>query len=539
VGQPLPGIELRLAPVAQSEETDRQGNGAGPAEGEIQALGVSVFAGYRNLPDQTAQAFTEDGWFRTGDLGYVDDAGYFYISGRASTLIVLEGGKKIQPEPLEEIYDQHQFIREIGILYEDKQLVALIVPEIEAVNRLRNGDVEQAIREAVGERVQAVPTYQRISDYAITQQPLARTNLGKIRRHDLVQNYREAKQGIIRDDTSAGPVALTDMSEQDQALLAHPTAQQVWAWLAERYPDKRLAPDSSPQFDLGVDSLEWLNITLNIHELTGVELSEEAIARVTTVRDLLREVVTVAESEEAPPAVLDHPEALLSDEQKQWLNPPSPALQTVFGLSFPIFQWLMRLMFKVKAQGLENLPQQGNFVLTPNHRSLLDAPSVAAVLTLAQMRQTHWAGATDIMLSNGFMRFISRMSQVLPIERFGASGMKNLALALVALQRGKNLVWFPEGHLVPSDEMLPFLEGIGLVLQRQPVPVVPVYIQGTREAMPIDAAIPKPGQITVTFGPPCDPHELAREGEGDTFAARLVQALQARVMALREQERSV
>jgi long-chain acyl-CoA synthetase len=131
------------------------------------------------------------------------------------------------------------------------------------------------------------------------------------------------------------------------------------------------------------------------------------------------------------------------------------------------------------------------------------------------------------------------MSQVLPLERFGSSGMKNLALALVALQRGKNLVWFPEGHLVPSDEMLPFLEGIGLVLQRHPVPVVPVYIQGTREAMPIDAALPKRGQITVTFGPPCDPHELAQEGEGDTFATRLVRALQARVIALREQERNV
>jgi long-chain acyl-CoA synthetase len=285
--------------------------------------------------------------------------------------------------------------------------------------------------------------------------------------------------------------------------------------------------------------LEWLNITLNIHEQTGVDLGEEAIGRVSAVRDLLQEVVTAAESEEASPAALDQAEALLSDEQKQWLNPPPPALQTAFAVSFPIFQWLMRLMFKVEARGLENLPRQGNFVLTPNHRSLLDAPSVAAVLTLAQMRQTHWAGATDIMLSNGFMRLISRMSQVLPIERFGAAGMKNLALALAALQRGKNLVWFAEGHLVPSDEMLPFLEGIGLVLERHPVPVVPVYIQGTREAMPIEAAIPKPGRITVTFGPPCDPHDLALEGEGDIFATRLVRALQARVMALREQERSV
>jgi long-chain acyl-CoA synthetase len=56
----------------------------------------------------------------------------------------------------------------------------------------------------------------------------------------------------------------------------------------QRYPDKRLAPDSSPQFDLGVDSLEWLNVTLNIHEQTRVELDEEAIGRVSTVRSLLQ-----------------------------------------------------------------------------------------------------------------------------------------------------------------------------------------------------------------------------------------------------------
>jgi long-chain acyl-CoA synthetase len=535
VGKPLPGIELRLAPVAQLEENDRQNNSAGPVEGEIQARGVSVFAGYRNLPDQTAQAFTADGWFCTGDLGYFDEAGYLYISGRVSTLIVLEGGKKIQPEPLEEIYEQHQFIREIGILYEQNQLAALIVPEIEAVNRLRNGDVQQAIREAVAERAQAVPSYQRITDYAITQQPLPRTNLGKIKRHELVKNYVEARQGISRDDTSAGPIALADMSEQDQAMLAEPAARQVWDWLAGRYPDKNLTPDSSPQFDLGVDSLEWLTITLHIGEQTGVELDEAAIGRIGTVRDLLQEVAAAAESETPPSAALDNAEALLSAEQKQWLNPPPLALQILFTLGFPIFQGLMRLMFKVRAYGLENLPKEGNFVLTPNHRSMLDAPSVAAVLTLAQMRQTHWAGATDIMLSNAFMRLISRMSQVLPLERFGAAGMKNLALALAALQRSKNLVWFPEGHLVPSDEMLPFLEGIGLVLEREPAPVVPVYIQGTREAMPIEAALPRPGRITITFGQPCHPHELAQEGEGDTFATRLVRALQARVVALREQ----
>ena len=537
VGPALTGVEIRIDPTVQTEDEDRPANGHGVVEGEIQARGAGVFSGYRNLPDQTAEAFTADGWFRTGDLGYVDDDGYLYISGRASTLIVLEGGKKIQPEPLEEIYEQHQFIRELGVLYQANQLVALIVPEIEAINRLRNGDLEAAIREAVNDRVKAVASYQRLTDYAISDQPLPRTNLGKIRRHLLQQSYNEVKQGLARTDTTAaGPLPLADMSEQDQTLLSEPAAGQVWEWLAQRYAQKRLTPDTSPQLELGVDSLEWLTLTLRVSELTGVELSDEAIGRISTIRELLQEVVDAAGREAVVPAATDDPEALLTEEQKQWLRPLSPIQEKIFAVLFPLYQSLVRLLFRVKVHGLENLPGDRNFVLTPNHTSMLDAPLVAAVLPSAQMRQTHWAGATEIMLANPIMRLISRLAQVLPIDRYGGgTGAKNLTLAIAALSRDKNLVWFPEGRITTTGEMLPFREGIGIMLDRQPVAAVPVYIQGAREAMPVEATFPKLKPVTIVFGPACDPTALAQEGEGETAPARIARALQARVAALAEQ----
>ena len=65
----------------------------------------------------------------------------------------------------------------------------------------------------------------------------------------------------------------------------------AWDWLTERFPDTKLTLDKSPQLDLNVDSLEWINLTLEIRERLGVELNEEAIARIDTVRDLLNEVV--------------------------------------------------------------------------------------------------------------------------------------------------------------------------------------------------------------------------------------------------------
>ncbi len=531
-GRPLPGIDLRIVPLAKTET--EQADGGSPKQGEIQARGVSVFAGYRHLPAETGQVFTDDGWFRTGDLGYFDDDGYLYIDGRASTLIVLEGGKKIQPDPLEDVYEQNEFIREIGILYRNNQLVALIVPELEAVNRLRNGDVNQAIREAVTERLQAVSSYQRISDYAITEAPLPRTNIGKIRRHLLEEYYTQAKQGTLQANTEAtGPLAIADMAEKDRALLAHPAAGQVWGWLAERYADKRLTPDTSPQLELGVDSLEWLTLSLQVSELTGAELSDEAIGRITTVRDLLVEVRAAAEREQEPVTSLANPESLLSAGQKEWLAPPGPFRARIASVLFFVYQNLARLLFGVRVYGLENLPRPANFVLTPNHASMLDAPMIAAALPLAVIAQTHWAGAADIMLTNPLFRLVSRLARVLPIDRQGGgSGVKNLALATAALQRGRNLVWFPEGRITTTGAMLPFREGIGIILEQQPVPVVPVYLFGTAAAMPVQASLPKFKPVTITFGPPCDPLELAAQGEGDNPAARIAQALQAKVAEL-------
>src|SRR5207247_10424244 len=109
--------------------------------------------------------------------------------------------------------------------------------------------------------------------------------------HERSEHHDRAKKGGEPGEAPAGPLAPEEMSDEDRALLEDPAAKQVWDWLAGRYPDRPLTPDTSPQFDLGVDSMEWLNLTLEIRQRAGVELSEEAIGRIDTVRDLLREVV--------------------------------------------------------------------------------------------------------------------------------------------------------------------------------------------------------------------------------------------------------
>src|SRR5215212_7376477 len=145
VGRPVPGVEIRIDPSAVPEGGVRAGTP--PREGEILARGPNVFSGYRNRPEETSKVFDDGGWFRTGDLGYFDDEGYLYVTGRASTLIVTSGGKNVQPEAVEGAYLESTSIREIGVLQKDGRLVAVIVPEMDEVRRL--GDIRLAIRKAV------------------------------------------------------------------------------------------------------------------------------------------------------------------------------------------------------------------------------------------------------------------------------------------------------------------------------------------------------------------------------------------------------
>ncbi|MEZ5661828.1 MAG: long-chain fatty acid--CoA ligase [Burkholderiaceae bacterium] len=84
IGKPQPYLQMRLSP-----------------EGEIQIQGPNVFGGYLNLPDKTAEAFTDDGWFRTGDVGTIDDDGYFRITDRLKDIIITAGGKNITPSEIE------------------------------------------------------------------------------------------------------------------------------------------------------------------------------------------------------------------------------------------------------------------------------------------------------------------------------------------------------------------------------------------------------------------------------------------------------
>jgi long-chain acyl-CoA synthetase len=110
VGPPLPGVSVRIAD-----------------DGEIQAKGVDVFKGYWNNEEATKETFTSDGWFKTGDIGTIDEDGYLQITGRIKELIATAGGKKVAPAVLEDPIRANPIIGQVIVVGEGKPFIAALV----------------------------------------------------------------------------------------------------------------------------------------------------------------------------------------------------------------------------------------------------------------------------------------------------------------------------------------------------------------------------------------------------------------------------
>jgi long-chain acyl-CoA synthetase len=473
-GTPLPGAVLRIA---------RPGpDGAG----EIEARGPSVFAGYRNDGEANAAAFTADRWFRTGDLGTIDADGFVTITGRVKEMIVLGGGKNIFPEEVEKIYADSPYIRELAVLERAGALVALVMPDLEAIAASGNRRVEDVLRIALADRSQKLPGFQRIAGYAITREPLPRTRLGKYQRFLLPQLYEHARAGTA-------PSRRADLTDADRALLASMPAREIWAWLIARHPDKQLALDLSPQLDLGIDSLEWVTMTLEIAERFHIQLTEEDAADAQTLRDLLVRADARAEDQGAAAAP-----AGLSADQRAWLDEPGAGLRAAGVVLNAINTALMRSTFRLRASGVANVPVRGPFVIACNHLSDLDPFVVAAALDHDRLRQIWWGGDVGRLFEGSAARTLARIAHIFPVdERTPASA---IAMGEAVLRRGHGLVWFPESWRSPDGHLQDFRPGIGHLLTRVPVPVIPARIVGTFEALPRGRSVPRPVAVSISFG---------------------------------------
>lgn len=483
IGIPIPDVEVRIA------HPDASG------QGEISVRGPNVMSGYYKKPQETA-AVLRDGWFYTGDLGYRDEDGYFFVNGRSKEMIVLSTGKKIFPDELETFYRQIPSIKELCLVQTERGIEAAVVPDFDYLRKRNLPNSRETIAFELEDIAKDLPPYKRITGFKIFKESLPVTRLGKMKRSLVKDMYLKG-----------GERAEKPVAEIDRDLLAMPVAKKFLACLAPFSQKKNIVPDDNIELDLGLDSLARVELVVSIEKSFGITLPESFSSEVFTVKDAvlkIRDLIASAPVKPGQQVRLSWTEILAQepgDDIKRTLKLDSGPFCS-FGryLLKILLLIILKSYNRLTVRGLENLPDKGPFIIAPNHLSLADAPSVMASLPWRTGHQTFFLGATEYF-GGPVTSKIAKALQVIPVDMesrlYGA-----LQLSGSVLRRGKILCVFPEGTRSRDGRIKEFKKGVAILARELNIPLVPVAIRGTFEMLAPGKKFLRPAKVTVTFGRP-------------------------------------
>jgi long-chain acyl-CoA synthetase len=528
VGRPLPGTEIKILPP---DATAGEG-----ADGEVAIRGPLVMQGYFNRPDATA-AVMHDGWFLTGDLGRVDAAGRLTITGRKKEVIILANGKNLYPEEIESHYRKSPFLQEIAVTTvetDDKpageRLHAVLVANMDMLRErkiVNAGDILRYEMERLGA---SLPSYKRVLGYEIWFEPLPRTTTGKLKRHEIVRRLKLTPNA----DTPS-----VEASAEDAAWLDDPHVSAALVPVKRRATEgASCLPNANLELDLGLDSMERVELLTELEQQFAVSVPEEAIHEIFTLRQLV-EAVRPSDSNgadgtgagRARSAATDESWALILRDLPPTTDPVLSGLLEKRTLLEPVLFAFTRvaqpLMSRVQARGLEKLPKNGAYLICPNHQSYIDAFLVCGVLPRRTLANIFFIGAVEYF-ETPLMAWVARKINCVPVDPDS-----NLVPAMKAgafgLAQGKILMLFPEGERSIDGTVKRFRKGATILSRHAGVPIVPVAIKGAHEVWAREGSFKWKGllpwsrsEVIVEFG---DPMHFT---DGETYA-EAAGRLQARV----------
>lgn len=512
VGLPLPEIEVKII------NPDKDGIG------EIAVRGPNVMKGYYRNPEETEKVI-KNGWFYTGDLGYMDKDNYIYITGRSKEVIVLSSGKNIYPEEIERHYLQSPIIKEICVLgiekkhgispmgrVFDESLGAVVVPDMDYMKENRIANFNEAVGWELKTLSLKLPPYKRIKGYDVYQFPLPRTPLGKLRRFAVKDFLKSPNPHFDKGGKVGTAIEVAEIKKEKIEETESPIAKTVIA-LLERITERRpILLDHNLELDLSIDSLARVELVVSLGNAFSIELPDTFGSEVYTVKDLIEKIetfkkeigekVSISESKGWGEVLKGEP----AEEDQRAVGLIQGSLLKVFTmLIIGLLRIVGKVFFRLEVKGVENIPVPP-YIITPNHASNIDGFVIGIGIPIKSFMDLYFLGFQKYF-SNWFTSRFGRFAHVIPVDP-ETYLKKALQISGYVLRKGKALCLFPEGGRTFDGGLMPFKKGVGILSKELDVPLVPTLIEGTFEVLPRGSFFPKFRKITVTIGKPISPQKI-------------------------------
>jgi long-chain acyl-CoA synthetase len=515
VGKPLPGVEVRIA------EPDASG------VGEVVARGPNVMLGY--YEDEVATRKTlVDRWLYTGDLGRVDDDGNLYLVGRSKEIIVDTNGKNVYPDELEEVYQNSPYIKELSIVgLPDgigEKVACLVVADDEYDISLSRAELHRLVEEHFREVSASLPYYKRVKVLHFTDIELPRTATRKVKRREVVQIL----ESLEANEKSGRRTGAQESANADSVWLLGVVANVSNRSRSEVSIDSRLG-------DLGFDSLMFVELATAIENAGGTISAPERFNEIQDVRELLSVV-------NRHPAATAKQETHKDERRKEDDEIHIPAFVRTAGNRAGDFlqRFLYDQFLRTHYEGRSNIPPHTNFLVAANHCSHLDMGLTK--MALGEFGQDLVAlAAADYFFDTKYKRAVmENFTNLVPMERTG-SLRQSLRHAKSFLDRGYNALIFPEGTRSMTGILADFKPVVGYLALHARVGILPMFLEGTYEAMPKGTTIIKSRDVGARIGRFLSIEELEEMTKGlpRAEAYRLIAArVRHEVVNLRDRTRT-
>ncbi len=475
-GKPYPAIQIKLS-----------------EENELLLKTPFMMKGYFRDEASTKEAFTDDGWFRSGDTASTDEKGNIKITGRIKENIVLSTGKKVSPDDLEAKYVNVKGIKDFticGVPSENgdyDEIYAFAVKEASVTE----ADAEEEISRINAE----APVSMRIHKICFVNE-IPRTSLQKAKRYLLKKQILDERQGIKR------PEAADAIADSDTAALAEIISKIT------NTPLSVIREDTKIFTDLAMDSLSAIDLAMEIESTYNVNV-EGAYSSEMTVSDLMAVIKCGNTNDENTDSCGIYPQEKTERDYR----------------IFSLFRGFAKFCFNINAVNPENIPSDSGFILCPNHVTKIDYLFVSTAISKERFMKLCAMAKIELFRKDPFSRQLIKSTGMVPVDR-GGMNMNTMNSIKAKIREGWCVLIHPEGTRSEDGVFRKIKSGASVIATETGVPVVPVYISGAYEIFPksskmikfYDTKNKKRFDVDVIFGTPISPAgktaaELTRELE--------------------------